>query len=912
MAEDERLREALIELEELRRREAALAHEARALVDVLSGLKRAQTEAVALETLRRASAAAVDGQAAFILGAGPPVHILCSDLAPDLAPGDLPVFGKARNLADLARAPAWAALAQAGWCSALSAPLGVQGGGAIVVLHRGRAAFSTLQRALLVRIADLAGSTLQALALQARAQLLAAVIEGAPVGVAIADARRADRPLIFVNHAYEALTGQSAAQAIGKPAVLDAPARRAAATEQTGTFEQRADPGAEGGDPTWTEVRVFPVSGPGGASDYVVTTHTDISARIAAQAESELSRQRMADALGHTDAGFVLLNAAGNIRFSNPRFAALLPSGAASWARGTGFAQNWAAYLASFPEEVLTAHADIAGLSAVRLTAPGAREEVTLPDGRTLLMRAQDTSEGGVVVSATDITPQKSVERTLRARVAAMEQAPDGIGVADSDGRIIFANPALARLAGAPRTAALLGRTWRAPYGDGADAARLDAEAARTGLARGQLSLTGPDGTLRRHDVALRAVDHVGLIVIIRDVTEARAEEAKRAELEEQLGTARRQQIVSQMAAGLAHDFGNLLSAINGSALLIGGDQSVPAPARAHADRITAAGNQAAWLVNRLLDLGRDNTAQAPFDLRQAVRSALDLLSVGLQPGVDLHSEIAQVPMILTGSPTEVTQIALNVMLNAQDALEGQGRIRVWLGEVTVDAQNAPQVGRLSAGRRYAELGVHDDGTGIAPDVLAKMFEPYVSTKGDRGTGLGLATVASMVQSAGGAILVTTELGEGTRFSIYWPLEGSAAPAEAEAAPDLTGALILVVDDERDVAEVIAAYLEGLGAEVATATDPELAIEAIIEDPDAWSAVVTDYNMGALTGGDVIEAVMASAPELPVFIVTALSRRMADPRISASCVAGVFAKPPDLRQISSAIETARTDKEQTK
>jgi len=162
-----------------------------------------------------------------------------------------------------------------------------------------------------------------------------------------------------------------------------------------------------------------------------------------------------------------------------------------------------------------------------------------------------------------------------------------------------------------------------------------------------------------------------------------------------------------------------------------------------------------------------------------------------------------------------------------------------------------------------------------------------------------------MVIGNDGAIDVDTEPGRGSRFTVYWPIgkPGAQAPGTARSQPeiDLSGALLLVVDDEEDVAQVVGGYLEALGAEVAIVTDPDLAIETVRDDPDPWSLIISDYNMGELNGGDLVERVAQVDPDLPVVILTALSRRLADARLSMPSVKSVFAKPPDLRQISQAV-----------
>ncbi len=937
MPDDERLREALVELQELRDREARLLNEANVLFEVLNTLSVAETvpEAVSnlLTTTQRALGADVVGLLSVfedggirVVDATDPVFDGLSDQS-----ANVPIFAKARNVVDITEVNPWSEVFQyhkGALRSLVSVPISLGEGdkkGALIALHQDRARFTNSDRQVLTRISRMAEQSLKALELQSRNRLLAAVIDGSSSGFAIADAKTGGHPLVFVNKAFEALSGYSSEEVLGQncrflndedPASeIRADLRETVRVNGTGTFVLRNK--RKDGEPFWNELSLFPVVGPDDTAEYLVATQTDVSARVRAQEESELNRRRMFEALSHTDDGFLLVDEALTVLFSNQRFGQILPAPGLDWMPGTDFHDNLSAHIKTIPETILAQKPDVASFDPKTMVEAQAQQELSLPDGRTLLLRVQRTVERGYVLSATDITPLKSTERTLRGRVAAIENAPDGIAIADADGRVVYANPSLCSLFDVSSEVQLIGRAWSAKYLADNNKERIDATTDVL-KAEGQANLRlvyGPEGDDRRwHDVVLKQVDRVGVILIVRDITKQRAIRNKQFELTEQLDLARRQQILSQMAAGLAHDFNNLLSAITGSATLISGDDTANEKLKIHADRIAAAGTQAAYLVNRLLDLGRNTGDISEFDLREAIKSAVNLLSGNVNPGVSLQTDLGESPILVLGSPTEVTRIVLNLLLNAQDALGAAGgTLKVASSLSSLTEAMTPNLGLIDPDRSYAELYVEDDGPGIQTDVVEDIFEPYFTTKGAQGSGLGLATVASMVISNDGAIHVDTEPGRGTRFTIYWPTGHSTdlAPTEAPAHGhnDLTGHLILVVDDEEDVAHVVGTYLEALGAEVAVVTDPDLAIESVRDDPEPWSMIISDYNMGEMNGGDLVEAVAAVAPELPVVILTALSRRLADPRLSTPSVKAVFAKPPDLRQISqAAADHARTKK----
>ncbi|MEM6388462.1 MAG: response regulator, partial [Pseudomonadota bacterium] len=219
------------------------------------------------------------------------------------------------------------------------------------------------------------------------------------------------------------------------------------------------------------------------------------------------------------------------------------------------------------------------------------------------------------------------------------------------------------------------------------------------------------------------------------------------------------------------------------------------------------------------------------------------------------------------------------------------------------------QVGGISSGSDYVKLTVGDDGSGMNAETAANVFNPYFTTKGRQGTGLGLATAALQVQSVGGGIEVETSVGEGTRVTLYWPMAklDMAAPELGKAdGNDLTGMTILVVDDDPSVSAVVTSFLEALGAEIACCEDPRDAAAAIAEDPDGWAALITDYDMPHLNGGALVANIRSHAPDLPVFVVTALAKRLSDPRLGPDQVAGIFPKPIDLVQLSQALAATST------
>ena len=221
---------------------------------------------------------------------------------------------------------------------------------------------------------------------------------------------------------------------------------------------------------------------------------------------------------------------------------------------------------------------------------------------------------------------------------------------------------------------------------------------------------------------------------------------------------AQRREIIGQMAAGLAHDFNNLLATISGSATLIAEATPRGTVAGQGAERIIAASDQAAGLVKRLMTLGARPSAKAPLDLRGPVAEAAELIRASIRAPLTLSVSLPETPVTALADATDILQVILNLAINARDAMAGSpGNITLLLTPASAADLAGPfAIGAIDPSRSHVCLTVADTGPGIAATVLAEVFRPYFTTKGDKGTGLGLAVVSSVVTANGGACLLYT------------------------------------------------------------------------------------------------------------------------------------------------------------
>jgi PAS domain S-box-containing protein len=531
-----------------------------------------------------------------------------------------------------------------------------------------------------------------------------------------------------------------------------------------------------------------------------------------------------------------------------------------------------------------------------------------------------ETSPTGFAAIIRDASQRKQLEaerdttrETLAEQVAAIEASSDGFAVTDAIGQFVWMNRSHAEMFGFADPAEPIGQHWSTLY-DEAAREQLDRVAfpilTAEGQWRGEAIGRRRDGSAIRQEVSLSLRANGGIVCVTRDIGERRQAERELARLREQLLVSQRQEIVGQLASGIAHDFNNLIAAIAGSASLIVADPGQGA--RRQAERIEAAAASAASLVAKMLSLGARNPERDDIDLVAKIRSVDELLRTSLAAQHSITLRLPTEPLRLVADSTEVMQVLLNLLVNARDAMDPDepGRITVTLGRWQPgDPAPRPQIGRRPAGPA-AWIMVEDTGCGIAERELTAIFEPFRSGKGRAGSGLGLAVVKSIVEAAGGGIAVDSEPGKGTRFDVFWPI----APPESAPAPVprampasnnvLKGRAVLVVDDNPAVVDVLTELLEGAGAEVGPCLEARDALAAIDEEPEAWSLLITDYDMPGINGAELAAQARRLRPDLPLLLLTALpeKHRRQDP--SFRIFDAIIGKPVTLDSLLAGAEAA--------
>jgi CheY-like chemotaxis protein len=291
------------------------------------------------------------------------------------------------------------------------------------------------------------------------------------------------------------------------------------------------------------------------------------------------------------------------------------------------------------------------------------------------------------------------------------------------------------------------------------------------------------------------------------------------------------------------------------------------------------------------------------------VRESLQLLRGSLPSTILIEEDIAEDCGPVSADPTQMHQVVINLCANASHAMRERGGVlRVALRDVEVDADLASKHPDLRPGP-HARLTVADTGCGMDAATLARIFEPYFTTKPvGEGTGLGLATVHGIVRSHRGAILVESQVGRGSAFDVYLPHSavGSPRPDGGEAAGEpLRGTeRIMFVDDERPIVQLGQMALEGLGYKVTAFAGGAEALEALRADPSAFDLLITDQTMPNVTGMELAREARRLRPDLPVILCTGFSEAVDEAHPERMGCSACLRKPLSKRDLGQAIRRA--------
>jgi PAS domain S-box-containing protein len=505
--------------------------------------------------------------------------------------------------------------------------------------------------------------------------------------------------------------------------------------------------------------------------------------------------------------------------------------------------------------------------------------------------------EPHVLAVARDITERKRAEAALRASEeqyrAIFEASADALVLRDADFRVVDVNPAYTALTGYTRDE-MIG-VARVLTGSAEEESLRRAQHARAlagELQRFEVQATRKDGSRYDGEVRGMPVQHRGaphVLYVARDITERRRAEAERAELEAQLRQAQKMEAIGQLTGGIAHDFNNILTSVIGYVVLATERATGHGDARLQRqlEQAHLAAQRARDLIAQMLTFARRQRGERkPLALGALVHQSVQLLRATLPSSIELdavehdNGEPACPPV--QADAVQIEQVLFNLCINARDAVgAASGRIEVRLGVVDVPAGGAGGVGmhcascraRVERGR-WVQLSVADSGSGIAADVLERMFDPFYTTKPvGRGSGMGLAMVHGIVHDHGGHLRVDTAPGAGSTFRVLLrpaggvaDATGQPAPSRRDAAPVPLRGRVVLVEDETMVGEFMSELLDGWGLDVLLFRDPTEALAWLGDPTHEVHLLITDQTMPQLTGVELAQRVCRLRPQLPMLL----------------------------------------------
>ena len=382
-----------------------------------------------------------------------------------------------------------------------------------------------------------------------------------------------------------------------------------------------------------------------------------------------------------------------------------------------------------------------------------------------------------------------------------------------------------------------------------------------------ELQSATPDG--RHWAVKISPWTHAG---VVKGLIYAVTDQTSFHQLQAQLFQAQKMETLGALAAGVAHDFNNLIQVMLGNTGLLLLETHLPAVWINGLQQIDAAAKRAAEITRQLLSFSRPGADHAEsFELNQFLRETAQLARRSLHSRVNIHFDPCPAPLFVKMDTTRTHQMVLNLCVNAQDAMPNGGTLTISTTPVALNPQQSTRTGK-PVGTVFVRCSVSDTGTGIPAEVLPKIFEAFFTTKGaGKGTGLGLSIVHSAATEAHGFVEVESELGRGTTFHIYLPAaEGTAkAPAKEAPKPARRGTgCILIVDDEESIRTFSQRLLKSAGFEVHLARDGEDALDQLTRGECKPNLILTDYHMPNMSGIELIRRASVLQPDLKFVLVS--------------------------------------------
>jgi CheY-like chemotaxis protein len=370
---------------------------------------------------------------------------------------------------------------------------------------------------------------------------------------------------------------------------------------------------------------------------------------------------------------------------------------------------------------------------------------------------------------------------------------------------------------------------------------------------------------------------------------------------------------LGKLTGGVAHDFNNILASIMGYttlALTRYADRSNKKLVE-YLEAVYQAGERARDLISQMMTFSRSGSAELePMQLNPIIKESVKMLRSIIPSSIAINLHVEPGLPNVNSNPVQIQQIIMNLCINARDAIENNGKIDIRVIPAEINTEVCASCHNPFSGD-YVKLEIEDNGVGIDPVLLKRIFEPFLTTKEvGQGTGMGLSTVHGLVHMLDGHITVASELDKGTVFTIYLPGlqtddKHSGLKKLSYPGTDMTKqerkSHILVIDDEQPLAMMFSELFSTYNYDVSTFTDSREAFREFERDPDAFDLVITDYTMPELSGLELGKLLLTLRPELPVILCSGYSENIDEEKASDAGFKAFFTKPINLQDLISTV-----------
>ena len=365
--------------------------------------------------------------------------------------------------------------------------------------------------------------------------------------------------------------------------------------------------------------------------------------------------------------------------------------------------------------------------------------------------------------------------------------------------------------------------------------------------------------------------------------------------LEKQLQQTQRVESIGTLAGGIAHDFNNILFPILGHTEMLLEDIPEDSELRESLDEVYNGAVRAKKLVEQILTFSRQERDElALIKIQPVIKEALKLIRASIPATIEIIQNIKPDCGVIKADPTQIHQIIMNLATNAYHSMEERGgKLSVSLEEIKLNVSDITTAEMTSGA--YACLTVADTGKGMDKETSQKIFDPFFTTKKvGKGTGLGLSVVHGIVKNMGGDVQVYSKPGKGSKFKLYFPVgENVLVKSNIHAYKTVEGGEehILLVDDEKNIVNVVTQTLERLGYQVTSYTSSLNALEIFSAAPDKFDLVITDLAMPNMPGDKFAVELIKKRPDIPILLCTGFSEVISEEKMASLGIKGFLLKP---------------------